>query len=159
MKISVAKNADDAYTLKLDETEVALDREGLRTLMLEITRILMPVSADGKSAEEEAEDFIRGIKTANDIGIQALLGVADQDDILVLLKIAENDTALLGRLYGNMSERSRTIFVEDLNFKYKEGVPARRIGTAIGQLKESARQLEAVGTLVYEDGGAAAKGA
>ena len=151
LKISITQSAPDAYTLILGEMDIALTGHDLRELLLEITRVLMPDAA--RSDAEHTRDFIRQIKTANDVGIQKLLRVAREDDILVLLKIAENDEALLGKFYSNMSERSRQIFAEDLSYKFKDEVPEAKVSAAIGHLIVAARQLEDEGALVYAAAG------
>ena len=60
----------------------------------------------------------------------------------MLLKAAENNRALLDKLYANMSERSRKIFAEDLAYKYEDGVPGSEVGAAIGRLVRVARESQ-----------------
>ena len=72
--------------------------------------------------------------------------IADHGDVLVLLKTAEGDGELLGKLYGNMSERSRKMCEEDLDFKFKESFPDADAEMAIGRLSEAANELEKRGT-------------
>ena len=68
--------------------------------------------------------------------------LADNGDVLVLLKAAENDRALQEILYANMSPRSRKIFAEDLAYKYKDGVPGAEIGAAIARLVRVAEKSQ-----------------
>lgn len=151
MKISVTKAAPDVYVLTIDETEVALDGSALKTLLVEVTRVLAPTADIAATDEDRARNFARRIKNANDMGIQKLLLVCDHDDLLVLLKLGEQDKALLRKFYGNMSDRLRKIFAEDLAFKFKDGVPRGRIRDAVDRLSRTARDLEGEGTLVYEN--------
>lgn len=151
MKISVKKAAPDVYALSLDDTELALDGADIKTLLREITRILAPADHVAKSAQDRAKDFLRHIKNANDVGLQKFLLVADHDDVLVLLKVAENNKALLRKFYANMSERSRKIFIEDLAYKFREGATGSQTTASIGRLMGVAKELEAEGTLVYEN--------
>lgn len=149
MKIAVKQDAPDAFSLSIDETQVSVDGAGLKALLVEITRILAPGAGIVETDEEQARKFIGRMQTASDVGIQKLLLLCRHDDMLVLLKAAENDKAMLRKLYGNMSERSRKIFVEDLVFKFRDGLPAGRLRQAIDNLSRCVRQLESDGTLVY----------
>ena len=151
MKISVKKAAPDVYALSLEDAEVALDGADLKTLLVEITRILAPSSDVGKTAADRARDFLRHIKNANDVGLQKFLLAADHDDVLVLLKVVEDDKALVRKFHSNMSERSRKIFIEDLTYTFREEVRDPRITAAINRLVGIAKALEGDGTLVYEN--------
>jgi hypothetical protein len=151
MKISVKKAAPDVYALSLDDVELALDGAELKALLVEITRILAPAADIGKTPRDRAQDFLRHIKNANDVGLQKYLLAAAHDDVLVLLKVAENDKALLRKFHSNMSERSRKIFIEDLAYKFREEVSETRMTAAIDRLAGLARELESDGTLVYEN--------
>jgi flagellar motor switch protein FliG len=151
MKISVKKAAPDVYALSLDDTELALDGADIKTLLLEITRILAPAEEVARTAKDRVRDFLRHIKNANDVGLQKFLLVADHDDVLVLLKAAEDDKALSRKFYSNMSERSRKIFIEDLAYKFRQEVSGSQIAAAISRLIGVAKELEDEGTLVYEN--------
>jgi hypothetical protein len=151
MKISVKKAAPDVYALSIDDAELALDGAELKTLLVEITRILAPAAEVGKSAADRARDFLRHIKNANDVGLQKFLLAANHDDVLVLLKVAEADKALLRKFHSNMSDRSRKIFVEDLDYAFREEVSETRMTAAINRLVSLAKELEDDGTLVYEN--------
>ena len=158
MKIAVKKAGPNAFALAIGDAEVALDAAALKTLLLEITRVLAPGADMAMSEEDRARAFMQRLAGANDLGIQKLLLASRHDDVLVLLKAAENDKSLPRRIYGNMSERSRKIFAEDLVFKFPEGLPPGRLRQAIESLTRTARDLETDGTLIFEKT-AAAKGA
>ena len=117
MKIVLRKTSSDAYELIVGDTHVALDGNDVKNLSKEISNAVAPVTA----ADEVLAGFLRRIKRASDVGIQALLRSANRGDVLVLLKVAENDQALLGKFHANMSERSRKIFTEDLAFPSRSG--------------------------------------
>ncbi len=151
MKITVRKAAQDVYSLTFDDVEVALDGEDLKSLLLRAARVLSPGDESMKSAEEKAREFLRRIKNANDVAIQKLLLLVDHEDVLVLLKFAENDKALMRKFYGNMSERSRKITVEDMVYKFPRGVPEEQTAAAIRRLAGAAKELEDEGTLIYEN--------
>ena len=123
----------------------------LKSLLIQITRLLSPASELTKSGVERRKEFIRHIKNANDVGLQKFLLAADHEDVLILLKVAENDKALLKKFYGNMSERSRKICIEDLIYKYEDDVSAAQVTAVIGRLGAIAKDLENGGTLVYEN--------
>ena len=146
MDITVTKTGEDAYTVSIGDTEVVLDGNDLKRLLREGAKYLAPAPADEASLEEKTARFVRRIKAADDIGIQKLLGIADHGDVLVLLKTAEGDEELLGKLHGNMSARSRMMCEEDLAFKFKDNVPDADLETAIGRLSEAANELEKQGT-------------
>ena len=151
MKITVKKAAPDVFALSFDDTEVALEGGDIKNLLLQITKLLATDPEAVKSPEDRTREFLRHIKNADNVGLQKFLLVADHDDVLVLLKIAENDKALLRKFYGNMSERSRKIFVEDLVYQFKEGVPSAQVTAAVKRLIGVAGDLETEGTLVYEN--------
>ena len=151
MKMTAKKAAPDVYSISFDDTEIALEGNDLKSLLIQITRLLSPASDVARSGEERRKEFIRHIKNADDVGLQKLLLAADHEDILILLKVAEDDKALLKKFYANMSERSRKIYIEDLVYKYKDGVSAAQVTAIIGRLGAIAKDLEIEGTLVYEN--------
>ncbi len=151
MKISVKKAAPDVYSLLFDDTEIAVDEKEIKNFLLQIIRVLHPGSDAAQSAEERASEFMRHIKNANDLGIQKLLRVAKHDDILVLLKIAENDEITLSKFFGNMTETSKKIIAEDLDFQFRDDIPGATIKEAIDRLARIAKDLEGEGTLIYEN--------
>ena len=60
----------------------------------------------------------------------------------MLLKTAENNRALLDKLYANISERSRKISAGNLAYKYEDGVPGSEVGIAIGRFVRIARESQ-----------------
>ena len=150
-KITAKKAAPDVYSLSFDDTEVALEGNDLKTLLIQITRLLRPAGELAKSGDERRKEFLRHIKNADDVGLQKFLLAADHEDVLILLKVAEHDKALLKKFYGNMSDRSRKICIEDLIFKYKDGVSAAQVAAVIGRLGAIAKDFENEGTLIYEN--------
>jgi hypothetical protein len=151
MKITAKKAVPDVYSISFDDTESALEGNDLKSLLIQITRLLSPASDGARSGEDRRKEFIRHIKNADDVGLQKFLLAADHEDILILLKVAENDKALLKKFYANMSERSRKICIQDLVYKYKDGVSAAQVTAIIGRLGAIAKDLEIEGTLVYEN--------
>ena len=72
---------DAALGTDTDAASVALDGADLKTLLVEIIRILAPTADVGKTAADRARDFLRHIKNANDVGLQKFLLAADHDDV------------------------------------------------------------------------------
>ncbi len=149
MRIVVQQSSPDVYVLHFGETEIALNRNEVKLLLLELTKTLLPDGAITAGPRERARAFIQRIVKADDVGVQRLLGSAAHEDLLILLKLGEDDEALTKKLYGNMSQRSRKIFVEDLTFRFSEGVPEGQIATAISSLTRIAKRLEEEGGLTY----------
>jgi hypothetical protein len=147
MRIAIRPSEPNAFVLSFDETEIKLSRNEVKALLLELTRTLLPEGSIVASPRERAQALIRRVSRADNVGIQRLFGVARHDDLLVLLKLAEGDEALKERLFGNMSERSRKIFVEDLSFRFSEGLPDEQIGSAVDRLARAAKRLEEDGSL------------
>ncbi|WP_316978352.1 FliG C-terminal domain-containing protein [Shumkonia mesophila] len=145
MKISVEKAPQGGVTLAFDDTCVALNAAETKTLLLELTRALVPGPAVAVTARKLAERVADLIKAGGDIGIQRLLRVAEHDDLLVLLKFGEGDARLLARIYGNMTEKSRRIYAEDLAYRFKDGVPEDLLGRAANRLAVAVRDLEEEG--------------
>ena len=146
MKISARRGEDGSFTLKFDQTEVALTAGDLKTLLLQVTRLLTPVSMRADvAAVDEAKPLADALKGASDIEVQAFIQAAGEDDVLILLKLGEGDDTLLGKLYGNMSEKMRTLFEEDMGFKYGDGVPEGPAKSAIRDMHATLRALAADG--------------
>ena len=101
-----------------------------------------------KKARHQA--FLAKLKFAEDSGIQALMRRASHDDILVLLRASERDVALKKKLYSNMSENSIKIYVEDLVFQFRQGLPDYRLDEAMTRLLKIAESLAKDGTLNFE---------
>ncbi len=149
MDITVVRGEDGAYTLSFEGTEVALGEGDLKRLLIQVTKVLLPGAKLGRSVDDRKNDFISKIKTANDVGIQKLIMVAEHEDILVLLKSGEGDEALLQKFYANMSENARKMTVEDLIYKFKEDIPTAKVKASLKRLTRTAEKLGEEGTLVW----------
>lgn len=148
MKIMLKRAGSDAYKLSLGEADIVLGMDDLRKLFIQVAKILVPGSTFTRGLFPKRE-FMMKMRGANDIGVQALLQMADHDDLLLLLKAGEDDDALTQKLFSNMSENSRKMFAEDLQYKFKEGIPEADVQSAIGRIWETAQDLEADGRLTY----------
>ena len=76
---------------------------------------------------------------------------ASHDDILVLLRASEGDVALKKKLYSNMSENSIKIYVEDLVFQFRQGLPDYRLDEAMTRLLKQLRALPTMEPLVSRE--------
>jgi len=150
MKIKAKKIAPDIYSFTFDDTEVVLEGADIKKLLIQAMQVLAPGGAT-KKEDDKTKVFLRHIKNANDVGIQKLLLIASHDDLLVLLKTAEDDPVLTEKFFSNMSNNNRKMFEEDLNFEFKDGVPQARAREAMGRLMVTAETLESDGSLVYEN--------
>lgn len=151
MKISVGKKDAGSISISFDQTKVELNMAETKTLLLELTKVLLPGASAAKKPADRAGVLVRKIRAANDVGIQKLLRVADHDDLVALLKFAENDEQMTGKIYGNMTEKSRKIFVEDLSYRFKDSISDEDLGRAVTRLAVTTRQLEDDGSLVYAE--------
>lgn len=147
MKIFVKNVAEDGYSLSFDGVEVVLDEENIKDLLLQITKIMLPIYGGADNAERKAKELTRLMKSADDIGIQKVIGISREDDIVVFLKTVEEDEDLLNKFYGNMSERLRKMIVEDLNYKFNEDEPEDIDASAFVRLIKIAKDLRERGLL------------
>ena len=96
-------------------------------------------------------DFDSKLSSASDSGIQSLLRTASHDDILVLLHSSEKDTALKKKLYGNMSENSIKMYIEDMLFQFSDGVKSYQFDEAMTRLIKTVETLVEQGALTYDE--------
>ena len=147
MAISVEKTDDGKFRLQIGDAEVMLGMGEIKILLAEIVAQMAPGAAPDPA--KKLRDLLGRIKTANDVGIETLIRSANDDDVLVMLKTAEADADLSEKLYRNMSERTRKMYREDLNFRYRDDIPPGDIRRAADQLAKQAKALEGEGLLTY----------
>lgn len=143
--VDVNKKSDDAYEIVVKEQKLNLDAGELVRLDMLLTEILRPESKSERA--EKYQTFLNNLGGADNAGIQALLRTASHDDILVLLHSSENDMQLKKKLYGNMSENSVKMYLEDILFQFREGVPDYRFDEAMTRLISTVEILIKDGTL------------
>ncbi len=158
MKISVKKVSSDTFAISFGDVVVALSEAEVRTLLLQLTRTISPELAARRARRmsggggPDYRGFMRRLRNANDIGIQALLRSVSTDDTLILLKLGEKSELLQKKLFSNMSDKSAQMFTEDLSYKFPDDlVPDTMARDALSRIMEEAEKLEARGTLTYED--------
>jgi hypothetical protein len=145
MKIEVNRVNQDQFEIIIEDQRLTLDWDGLARLNREIGDFLDPAART-----ERYERFLARLRSANNTGIQALLRTAAHDDILVLLHSSEDKTELHNKLYGNMSDNSVKLYMEDLLFQFREGVPGYRFDAAMLRLIETAETLVGEGALNFD---------
>ncbi|MBL6945726.1 MAG: hypothetical protein ISR47_03715 [Rhodospirillales bacterium] len=151
MKISVGKTEQGSIAIAFGETNVQLNMAETKTLLLELTKVLVPGGVMTKSAKDRAAVLAHKLKTASDVGVQKFLRVADHDDLVALLKFGENDEQLTGKIYGNMTEKSQKMFAEDLSYRFQDSIGDDDLAKAVTRLAITTRQLEEDGSLVYAE--------
>ena len=149
MKITVTRPNPSRFELRFDDTTVVLDGSETKTLLLELTKHLVPGNRPASAQENRFRSFARKLCQADDVGVQTLLLKADADDILVILKAGEDDSQLRGRIYANMTEKARIIAEEDLRYKFREGVGEDRITAATERIERIVKDLVEDGVLRF----------
>jgi len=147
MKLDLTKKSPGRFELTLDDRRIEMDAADLEALRIRIDDALRPESRQER--DKRYQEFLAGLRDANDSGIQALLRTAAHEDILVLLHSSERDNDLRKKLYGNMSENSIKMYVEDLLFEFREGVPPYRFDDAMGRLIGIVESMVRAGTLIF----------
>jgi len=147
MSVSVRRLENEQFHLSIHGHDVILDGPAFRALVEDMAALLD--RPDGLGSDDETRAFLLNIRRGSDVGVQALLRVADHDDVLALLKASEKDQRAHKKLFENMGETSRKIFTEDLVFRYANGVPAGEINNAIHRLSATVRDIEKEGTPVF----------
>jgi len=148
MKIEGNRVNQDQFEIVIDDQRLTLDTDGLARLNQEIGDLLDPAARIQRA--ERYERLLARLRSANNTGIQALLRTAAHDDILVLLHSSEDKTELHTKLYGNMSDNSVKLYMEDLLFQFREGVPEYRFDAATLRLIETAETLVGEGALNFD---------
>ena len=145
LTVSLTTMAPGRFELTLGDRRIDMRADELETLRNCVDDALRPESRSER--EKRYNEFLSGLRQANDAGIQALLRTAAHTDILVLLHSSENDAGLKKKLYGNMSENSIKMYIEDLLFEFRDGVPVYRFDEAMVRLIDIVESLTRAGTL------------
>ena len=70
--------------------------------------------------------------------------------MVILLEAAEQDEELKKKLYSNMTENATKMFVEDMVFIMREGVPNYKFDEAMTRLTQKVDELTKDGTLTIK---------
>ena len=161
MKIHAKQVAPDVFSVSFGETEVVLEGSEVKILLLQLMQVMAPAGtgADADAAiviskeDKSRKDFLNRIRTANDVGIQKLLLVADHHDLLALLKSTEGNASLHDKFFSNMSPNNAKMFNEDLTYEFRDGLPEKRRREALDRLIKLTRELELDGDLIFDEAG------
>jgi flagellar motor switch protein FliG len=149
MNITVTEDGEGGYLISFDGTEIKLGTRDMKELLVQAAGVLAPSSSMVKKVEAHQHDFMTRLRGAGDVGVQAFIQTADHDDIVVLLKFSENDEELRRKLFHNMSDTNRKIFLEDLEYKFQDNVADSLVRAALERLERVVEELEADGRPVY----------
>ena len=150
MKISVKQTKNGVFSLTLDDAVATLDMGQMKKLLLECVQAMAPGAVNMVDPDVQAAHLAEKLKTANPPGLQKLIMSASEDDILMVLKSCEEDTQFLDWIFQNMSERKQTMFKEDMDFKFHDGVPGDDLADAVENLNELASRLKSEGSLEFD---------
>ncbi len=151
MDIKVKQAAPNVFSVEMGDTKLALDAEEVKSLMLQLSRVMAPAMTKPKNRTAAYKEFLIKIRTANDIGIQGLLTAVASDHLLVFFKLCEKDKVLKNKLFKNMSDKSAQMLREDLSYRFPDELPKSLIEPAMERILHEARHLEVNGTLVYPE--------
>lgn len=135
MRIHVSKDNTGTFVLSFDETMVTLSGKELKVLLLEI---MQAFGSTGQDAIKETsyERFFARVKEADDVSLQTLIQIAEHEDMVTLVKLAEKDESVRQKLFLNMSDNNRKIFQEDAAYRFKEEVPNDHADLALLRLTQ-----------------------
>ncbi len=148
MDFTVNKVSDDEYEIIFEDNRIQITAEDLEHLHSQLSAILRPETVAEKQSRHK--DLLSQLTRANDSGIQSLLHLADHDDVVILLETAEQDEVLKKKLYSNMTENATKMFVEDMMFIMREGVPNYKFDEAMTRLTQKVDELTKDGTLIIK---------
>ncbi|MDH5489526.1 MAG: hypothetical protein OEX17_06295 [Rhodospirillaceae bacterium] len=147
MKISVKQTKNGVFSLTLDDAVITLDMGQMKKLLLECVQAMAPGAVNTVDPDVQAAHLAEKLKTANPPGLQKLIMSASEDDILMVLKSCEEDTSFIDWIFQNMSDRKQTMFKEDMEFKFHDGVPGDDLADAVENLNELVARLKSEGSL------------
>ena len=144
MRINVSKDSGGTFVISFDDTIVTISGKDLKVLLLEIMHAF---GSTGQTAirETNCDQFFARVKESDDVSLQTLIQIAEHDDTVTLVKLAERDEAVLQRLFSNMSDNNRKIFQEDADYRFKETVPSDDADLALLRLTQICDALTAEG--------------
>lgn len=144
MRIHVSKDKTGTFVISFDDQMITLSGKDLKILLLEI---MQAFGSTGRDAIKQTsyERFFARVKEADDVSLQTFIQVAEHDDMVILVKLAEKDGTVQQKLFTNMSPNNRKIFQEDAEFRFKEEVPADHADLALLRLTQVCDSLRADG--------------
>lgn len=135
MRIQVSKDKTGTFVISFDDQMITLSGKDLKILLLEI---MQAFGSTGRDAIKQTsyERFFARVKEADDVSLQTFIQVAQHDGMVILVKLAEKDEVVQGKLFHNMSPNNRKIFQEDAEFRFKEEVPPDHAELALLRLTQ-----------------------
>ncbi len=135
MRIQVSKDKTGTFVISFDDQMITLSGKDLKILLLEI---MQAFGSTGRDAIKQTsyERFFARVKEADDVSLQTFIQVAQHDGMVILVKLAEKDEVVQGKLFHNMSPNNRKIFQEDAEFRFKEEVPPDHADLALLRLTQ-----------------------
>lgn len=146
MQIDIKQTPGGSFIVQLGETMARLDADDLKALAAAVERAQSPGVKVGRGAMRTLVDRLA---TADDVGVQILIGKADHDDIVALLKAAESSKATLKKLFSNMSANNRKVCIEDLAFRFRSAPPNTVMAEAAERLIAQIHAIEADGVRLF----------
>jgi hypothetical protein len=128
MQVQALKDENGDFLLSFDDTMVTLDSSNLKRLLVEI---IQAYASTGGSAKFSPVDLFNRLKQADDVSIQTLIQIADNDDIVALVKVSEKDEELRKKLFSNMSANSKKTLEEEVEFKFKDSTKDDQVNAAL----------------------------
>lgn len=147
MKITANKTSANTFRIAFGDTHIALDARQLKKLLAEIVGVIAPDIGVRANPRETFNALCATLKAASAVGVQKFILSAEDEDILILLKMGEDDASLIETLYANMSARARKMYEEDLSFRFTEGVPKADMRRAMENLSQLNQKLHDDGIL------------
>jgi flagellar motor switch protein FliG len=137
MEIQVLKDGNGDFFLSFDDIMITLPSAELKQLLIQIIQAY----GGADNSKFSPEEFFERLKKADDVSLQTLIQVAENDDLVALVKLSENDKDLQSKLFKNMSDNSRKNFVEDAGFKFAEGSNESQLNIALLRLTLTCNSL------------------
>lgn len=147
MKITAEKVSANTFRIAFGDTHVSLDARQLKTLLAEVVGVIAPDIGVRANPQDIFKSLCATLKDADPVGVQKFILSAEDEDILILLKMGENDENFLETLYANMSARARKMYEEDLGFRFTEGIPKADMRRAMENLNQLSLKLHDDGML------------
>lgn len=137
MQIQVLKDGSGDFFLSFDDVMVTLPSAELKQLLVQI------IHAYGGTGNTKfsPEEFFARLKKTDDVSLQTLIQVAENEDLVALVKLSESDKDLQTKLFKNMSDNSRKNFVDDAGFKFADGNNESQLSIALLRLTLTCNSL------------------
>jgi len=145
MKIVTNNIGHDAFEVSFDDLTVTLTAQDMKILVAQVTQALAPPSGAAQATHGQNQRLLVRIKEASDVDMQVFIQAADHDDMVALLKSVEDNNQLRQKLFRNMSENSRKMFLEDVEFRFKDAVPDGELAGSLKRLSRAADELRSNG--------------